>query len=264
MAELPRRYWDQRLAQNWGPEGVGSLAYGRQYNTWLYRVRRRAFLGVWRRFNSSLEAQRILDVGCGTGFYIELWRQLGADTIVGLDFSPVVIARLRKQFPGDIVLEERDIGESALLSPTTNFDIVSAFDVLFHIVDDERYDNALRNISALLRPGGLFLYSDNFVRGRSRQFHGYWKSRSLEEIGDALDRAGFHIIDRVPVFVLMNSPVDSGSVVYERLWHFAMRCVSKSEVIGFVVGALLYPLELVLRRLVCEGPSTEIMICRKH
>ena len=263
MRKPQQSYWDERLKQNWGPHGVGSLVYGRQYNTWLYRVRRRAFMGLCRSLKLRPLESRILDVGCGTGFYIEQWRRLGADKIVGLDFSAVVIERLRRQFPPAVSLEEMDIGEPTVPLPAGSFDIVTAFDVLFHIVDDDRYDNALRNISTILHPGGLFLYSDNFIHGQPREYQEYWKSRSLGDIGDALDRAGFQILDRVPVFVLMNSPVDSGSQVFQLCWDFAMKSVSRSEVIGFTLGALLYPLELILRRFVNEGPSTEIMVCRK-
>ena len=264
MAQTQRSYWNERLKQNWGPHGVGALVYGRQYNTWLYRVRRGVFKQLCRGLDLNLRGSHILDVGCGTGFYLELWRRLGSDNIVGLDFSSEAIERLRKQFPPDVTLEEMDIGEPTIPLPVDSFDIVSAFDVLFHIVDDERYQNALRNIYTVLRPGGLFLYSDNFIKGQSREYQEYWKSRSLDEVSDTLDRTGFQILDRVPVFVLMNAPVDSGSLLLQRGWEFAMRFVSRSEVIGFITGAVFYPLELILRRFVRDGPSTEIMLCRKR
>ena len=42
-----------------------------------------------------------------------------------------------------------DIGGSSF-SIDEKFDIVSAFDVLFHIVDDQLYGNALKNINTRL------------------------------------------------------------------------------------------------------------------
>lgn len=264
MTQPQRSYWNERLKRNWGPHGVGSLAYGRQYNIWLYRVRRRVFMQLCRGLDLTLQGSRVLDVGCGTGFYIELWRELGAEEIVGLDFAPVAIERLRRQFPAAVTLKEIDIGAPTVPLPAGSFDIVSAFDVLFHIVDEERYNNALRNISGLLSSGGLFFYSDNFVKGQPSQFQEYWKSRTLNDIKEALDRAGFQILNRIPIFVLMNSPVDSGSLLFRHCWAFVMRLVSRSEAVGFIFGAVLYPLELILRRFVCDGPSTEIMICRKR
>jgi hypothetical protein len=32
---------------------------------------------------------------------------------------------------------------------------------------------------------------------------------------------------------------------------------------GYLTGCLLYPLEVALTRVVAEGPSTEVVVCRK-
>ena len=258
-----KEYWDRRLERHWGLEGVGSLAYGRHYNRWLYRVRRRVFADVCASLDVDWLSARVLDVGCGTGFYLDLWRERGVAALSGLDFSPVAIERLGRNHPG-IELLEADIGAGKPPFPASCFEIVSAFDVLFHIVDDERYRNALRNAHAMLASGGLLLYSDNFIRSGARQHEDYWKSRSLGQIEIELDRAGFDIVERRPVFVLMGSPVDSESRVWRGLWDLAMRAVARSEAIGFAAGAVLYPWELALGRALAEGPSTEIAICRKR
>jgi SAM-dependent methyltransferase len=259
----PKQYWDDRLKDFWGPHGVGSLAYGRHYNRWLYRVRRQAFFDVCRGLNFDRHAATVLDVGCGTGFYIDQWKALGVKRITGLDFSSVAIARLRRQF-SDVDLFEADIAEDLPKFADRQFDIVSAFDVLFHVVDDARYERALRNINSLLRPGGYLLYSDNFLRGSSKQYFDYWKTRSRREVEGALEKTGFEIVRYVPVFMLMNSPVDTQSRLYPRLWELAMKIVSKSEAIGFLVGAAAYPFELVFRKLFRHGPSTKIVVCRKR
>lgn len=256
-------YWDDRLRQHWGPHGVGSLAYGRNYNRWLYRVRGHAFRGVCRTLRRDPRGARVLDVGCGTGFYLEQWQRRGVASLAGIDISAVAIERLRSQYPG-IAFHEGDIGAAAPPLAAGSVDIVSAFDVLFHVVDDDRYANALGNIHTMLTPGGVLLYSDNFIRSAPKSHLDYWKSRSLRDIERALATAGFELCERVPVFVLMNSPVDFESETYGRLWNLAMKVVQRSEAAGFVLGAALYPWELLLRRIAWEGPSTEIAICRKR
>ena len=260
---VQKHYWDERLRLHWGAHGVGALAYGRHYNNWLYRVRRRAFNDVWRKLKVDVRQVRVLDVGSGTGFYIERWQELGAHGIVGLDFSPVAVERLRARFPA-VAFHEADIGEPSVPLAAESFDVVGAFDVLFHIVDDARYAAALRNISTLLRRGGYLLYSDSFLRGETQQYLDYWKARSLHSVERVLRDVGLEVQVRVPVFVLMNSPVDAPWHVYRRLWNAAMTPVRRSEIAGFVTGALLYPLELALRQVVREGPSTEIIVCRKR
>lgn len=260
---VQQRYWNTRLSRNWGLHGVGSLAYGRAWNRWLYRVRSHAFADACRRSGRSFADSRVLDIGSGTGFYISCWRERGVSDIVGLDFSPFAVSRLRETFR-DVEFLIGDIGESGLPLPQESFDAISAFDVMFHIVDDARYLNALRTMHGALRPDGLLFYSDNFIRKETIGHEDYWKARSLAEIETALDAAGFELLFRVPVFVLMGSPVDLDMPRVRRLWEKVMYYAGKREWRGQVLGAILYPLEIILRRIVREGPSTEIAVCRKR
>lgn len=260
---VQHQYWNERLSRNWGLHGVGSLAYGRAWNRWLYRVRSHAFADACRRSGHTFSGKRVLDVGSGTGFYISRWRERGVSDIVGLDFSPFAVSRLRETLPGTRFLIG-DIGERGFMLPQESFDAISAFDVLFHIVDDERYLNALRNMNGALRADGLLFYSDNFIRKETLAHEKYWKSRSLAEIESALDAAGFEVLFRIPIFVLMGSPVDLDMPRVRRLWDRMMRFAGKRESRGQALGAALYPLELLLRKIVREGPSTEIAVCRKR
>jgi SAM-dependent methyltransferase len=258
----PAEYWDDRLRAHWGAHGVGSLAYGRHYNDWLYRVRKVVFRRLCRALDLPASDARILDVGCGTGFYVRQWLELGAAQVEGLDFSATAIERLRRTLPG-ATFRQADLGRPGMVQDGDLHDVVSAFDVLFHIVDDRRYEVALGNIAAALRPDGWFLYSDNFVHGPGKQFGGYWRSRSLALAEAAVRQAGFEIHRRVPMFALMNSPADSRWRYAERLWEAAMKPVRRSEIAGFLWGAVLFPIEITLLRFLSEGPSTEIMVCRK-
>lgn len=256
-------YWNARFRAHWGPHAVGALAYGRQYNAWLYRVRKQVFRRIRRSLQMDLRQAWVLDVGCGTGFYIKEWLSLGVAVVEGLDISDEATMRLRRALP-DVAVHTADIGDPAAVIPrNARFDVVSAFDVLFHIVDDVRYQTALESISQALRPGGYFLHSDNFLHGPTREFGDYWKSRSLSDVESALTKVGFEIVRRVPMFAIMNAPVDSRLRHAERLWEAAMKPVRRSELAGYAIGALLYPLEIGLLALLREGPSTEIMICRK-
>ena len=64
------------------------------------------------------------------------------------------------------------------------------------------------------------------------------------------------------MFVLMGTPTDTSSSIPEFLWKIAMLPVRLWSVVGYVYGAALFPFELALTKLLREGPSTEIMICR--
>jgi len=261
--DTPREYWERRLRSHPDVSGVGCLAYGVEFNRWLYRIRARRFRAVVRRLAIEVARRRILDVGSGTGFYLRQWEQLGAMAVDGLDFTSAAATALRAAYP-----ESRiyccDIGDPGCPVPEDTYDVVSAFDVLFHVVDDGRYATALRNVARTLHPGGLLLYSDNFVHQERPPAGSYHFSRTLDAITAALDAAGFEMLWRVPMFVLLNSPDDSTSRALRWWWRLVSAATRRSEALGFAIGAAVFPLEVTLTAILAESPTTEIAVCRKR
>ena len=258
----PSKYWDTRLRRNFGLEGVGYARLGRRYNEWMYRVRARVFRRVAGPLPLRSPDTRVLDIGPGTGFYIEQWRRLGAGRITGADIAPVAVEELTRRFP-DARFVQADIGAPLSAALGGPYDAVSAFDVLFHVVDDARFARALLNVAALLEPGGWFIFSDNFLHDRTIRVR-HQVSRSLAEITAGLEAAGFEIVVRRPMFILMNHPGDTPSRWPEWAWKALVAPATVSEAAGFLIGAALYPLELGLTAVCRESPTTEIMVCRKR
>jgi SAM-dependent methyltransferase len=258
----PRAYWEQRLSEEYSLHGVGYASLPLSYNRWMYRIRRRVFRRTVRRFLRDRSAMRVLDVGCGTGFYVDQWRELGIGQIAGLDLTETAVAKLREAYPG-LEFVAADIGENSLPFDPGSFDVVSAFDVLFHIVDDARYAQAMKNVFALLKPGGVFVWSDNFLQHGRKAAAQHQVSRSLEVSTQLLRDAGFEIVSRRPMFWLMNGPVDSTSRVMASWWRRLMGVARRGDRAANVAGAMLFPVELALTRVMRESPTTEIMVCRK-
>lgn len=258
----PKGYWENRLSLHPGLCGVGNALLGDSYIQWLYRMRRSVFLRLMRTFTFDIQASDVLDIGSGTGFYLKLWSELGARAVRGCDLTDTAVSRLQKDFPG-IRINRLDIGST--LPPTFpgEYGIVSAFDVLFHIVDESRYVRALQNIHSLLRQGGLFVFSDLLVHGNSvRDDH--MVCRPFDEVIRLLHETGFEIIRRVPMFVVMEQPLDSKNRLYCLLWKLMTRVLRHSNLAGFVAGAALYPVDLLLTRVCSGSPTTEIVVCRKR
>jgi SAM-dependent methyltransferase len=204
---------------------------------------------------------RVLDVGSGTGFYLALWRELGAGSVVGSDLTEVAVERLAGRHP-DVEAVRLDIGDEAIDLPDGSFDAVSAMDVLFHITDDRRFDRALANVARLLRPGGIFVFSDLFVHGRP------WRAphqaiRSLAEVRAGVAAAGLREELRRPMLVLLNAPVDTRSRAARATWWTLRTAALRGETAGWLAGASAYPFEVGLARVLREGPSTELMVCRR-
>src|SRR5262249_17338753 len=155
-----------------------------------------------------------------------------------------------------------DIGDEALDLPEASFDAISAMDVLFHITDDARFARAFVNATRLLRPGGLFVFSDLFVHAAP------WRAphpavRSLHQGPAAVAGGGLREELRRPMLALLNAPVDTRSRVVRATWWTLRTAALRGEAPGWLAGALAYPFDVGLVRFLREGPSTELMVCRK-
>lgn len=256
-------HWEGILSEQDGLAGVGYRGLGEPFNRWMYRVRRRVVLRTLRPLIGTLPKRDVLDVGSGTGFYVERWRELGIRSLSGIDITDTVVGRLRDRFPEHSFIRA-DIGAQDAELPSGRFGAVSAFDVLFHIVDDDHYRRAFANIHSLLEPGGLFIFSENFLHGETVRITDQ-ASRTLSEIESILDEVGFEILLRRPMFFLMNEPVDSDSHLHDVFWwRLTGQLRARGARASWALGVALYPLELMALGFVREGPSTELMVCRRR
>lgn len=98
----------------------------------------------------------ILDVGCGGGILCEPLARMGA-TVTGLDPAPgnVDVARAHAA-RSSLTIAYRAEAAEALAQAGETFDAVLCMEVVEHVVDPAAFLGA---VTALVRPGGLFLAS---------------------------------------------------------------------------------------------------------
>lgn len=98
--------------------------------------------------------QRVLEVGCGTGLFTEIFAATGAD-VTAVDLSPVLLAKARaRQLPaGRVRFLEKPFEECEVDGP---FDAVIGSSVLHHL----ELGRALPKLFALLKPGGRFSFAE--------------------------------------------------------------------------------------------------------
>lgn len=257
-----RKYWESRHAMPGRFTGVGFVGLGEAFNTWMYRVRRWTFMRTVTPLIQGRRGLEILDLGSGTGFYLDLWLGLDRHNVVGSDLSAAAVENLQRAYPCLEILQ-LDISEDEESLPRRQFDVISVFDVLFHIVDDHRYARAVENLAHLLRPGGLLIFSENFLHVDTVRT-AEQVSRPIGEIESLLSEAGFQRLLRRPMFFMMNYPMDSTNRYAQLCWLVFSHVVARWDRVGGILGRCLYPLEIrLLSRGATEGPSTEIMVCKK-
>src|ERR1019366_9318732 len=123
-----------------------------------------------RRFRIKVPGADVVELGPGTGFFIDYWKKLGIHSLVGLDITSVVTERLAEKYP-EYRFAEADVSEHWPV-PDASADIVTAFDVLFHITDDARFNAAIHEARRVRRPaGGLPLSAPCLPRHPVRGLH---------------------------------------------------------------------------------------------
>jgi ubiquinone/menaquinone biosynthesis C-methylase UbiE len=100
---------------------------------------------------------RVLDIGCGTGTFVALVKQLHPDVeVVGLDPDPKALARARRKSLRSGVSIQLDQGfADELPYPEHAFDRVFSCFMLHHLAPPER-EAALREVRRVLEPTGRF------------------------------------------------------------------------------------------------------------
>lgn len=115
-------------------------------------------------------AGRLLDLGCGTGFIIEIAKKYVAE-IDGVDVTEAMISRVDKSGPARIQLHLADTG--SFETAEGSYDAVTAYSFLHHLFDPAP---TFRTAARALRPGG------KFFAGLEPNFY-YWQA-----IKDVCDR----------------------------------------------------------------------------
>jgi predicted TPR repeat methyltransferase len=198
----PQAYWNNSLSKEYSLEGVGDFTLGK-YNIYLYRLRKVVFRNLINKFILNVKDKRVADVGAGTGFYINLWDRVSAGKITGFDISEYAVERLTERFRGS-KFSFKFLDISANIQIPEKFDVVSAFDVFYHIVDDGKYISALKNVHGMLDQNGIFIFSDNLIKGEKEFRIKHQVCRSKEFVLKNLKNTGFEIVAIKPMFVLMN------------------------------------------------------------
>lgn len=113
---------------------------------------------------------RILDYGCGYGRTLgELFNE-GYEHLIGLDFSPAMIAAARARFP-EIQFEE--VHSLTIPLPDASVDGVLLFSVLTCIPTDEGQQTLMRELRRVLNRGGLLYISDLWLQTDERNVARY-------------------------------------------------------------------------------------------
>ncbi len=205
----------------------------------------------WRNGQPERPRGRLLDVGCGAGYFLDAARLAGWQA-QGVELSPAAAQVGRQDLGLDIFRGTLD--EAAF--PAGHFDVVTMFEVLEHL---RRPGKALQEAQRILRPGGLLaIQVPNDLRSYRNQVFGrdnrwwiipplhlfYFSAASLSRW---LVESGFE-----PVF-----SGSTGSLGSDALTLLRARGLRPGRLLTAALRRLPAPLDWLLKR---TGRHTELLV----
>jgi SAM-dependent methyltransferase len=186
-------FWDARHRARGPLRSGGDLSFDQPTNEILYALRLGRLIDVLGDVSSVTAPLRMLDAGCGKGYYTRAMASFG-HRVDGIDASEYAIEYCRVHAVGG---EMYEVSTVAAWRPPYLYDVVFSIDVLFHVMDDALWEDSVCNLGSLLRWGGRLVLADHDDE-HDRVWGDYQKTRAPARYRDVLSPSGFRSDGHVP------------------------------------------------------------------
>ncbi len=182
-----------------GPFDVGGVTIDAEWRSHI----------KWQRIAGAIESlagRKVLDVGCGNGYYALQMREAGAECVIGVDPTLLYVMQFLavNSLAGIDDVFVLPIRMQELPLPAKRFDTTFSMGVLYH---QRGPIDHLRQLRDTLRPGGQLVLETIFVPGdesyactpadRYARMKNVWLLPTIAELSTWLQRSGFRGIDIV-------------------------------------------------------------------
>ncbi len=202
----PLALWEQRHAELGAWRSGGDRGLSTEENYEFYVVRLGKLLELIRSDVTRGRGLRILDAGCGRGFFTDGMRRCG-HRAVGIDASPTAIAAATAEFGPHFVTTQLHA-----YRPSALFDVIVSIDVLFHVLDDAVWAASLDAFARYAAVESTLVITDVFPDQRyAPRAHIVHRDRAAYDAH--LATHGFRFVRLVP-YAFGANPI--GFAVYRR------------------------------------------------
>ncbi len=166
-------------------------------------VRKRTLLTKlkWVKKHTQLQKGTILDIGCGTGAFLNTMQQAGW-SIVGLE--PDDTARKNATALYNI---QPQLSTELFSLPKASFDAITMWHVLEHVHELQAY---VKQLHLLLKPNGtLFIAVPNYTSYDAQQYKAFWAAYDVPRhlyhfapaaIQQLFEQHGFEVVAHLPMW----------------------------------------------------------------
>lgn len=137
-------YWEKRYEQG-GNSGAGSYHHLATFKA-----------DVLNNFFKRYKIQKVVEYGCGDGNQLSL---LEIPNYIGYDVSKTIIERNRERFKEDKTKSFEVINEDT--KQFESADVVLSLDVIFHLIEEDIFENYMKRIFSHPYAKFVVIYSTN-------------------------------------------------------------------------------------------------------
>jgi SAM-dependent methyltransferase len=151
----PKKFWNEMLSNSFDLRGVGHFRKSNEENLKMYEVKKNILEKEIAKTGIQISSDtEIIEIGCGVGYWTEYFKSLGARKFTGNDIAEISVTNLKKLYP-DYDFIHGDISEVTL--PEAKYDLGVMIDVTQHITDDNKFNEAMRNLWGSLKNGAFLI-----------------------------------------------------------------------------------------------------------
>lgn len=257
MAYDARGYWNSLLKNSFDDAGVCWPKWPLEYNKALHRQQLNGFISILSELEVELTNKRVLEVGCGNGFWTSIMSQFNVAEYKGVDIASASIEKLSSKY-GSFNFVEADFSEYILNNDELGrFDLALSVLVFLHITDNNKFERCLKTISSALAIGGYFIsldaVSNNELRGSHRQmadgeffnerYHN--KVRYLDRYKQIAHDFGMELVYVAPAFNITQNTFDFKNNLTYSIFNFYFKKIlnpillNSSDKTGLFLGKIL-------------------------
>ncbi len=198
-----KKYWINRHRIFYNTmASVGVKSFSDKTNKLFYNLVKEKYNEILEKSNINIVNKEVLDAGAGIGEYIDFFLSHKAK-VTAIDISPESINKVKIRFPGiyslNISLDDIDKHFNK-----NSFYLVSCFDVLYHITNDNDWRKSINNLMIVSKK--FIVLHESFPRKRFKLRPLHVKHRTIFETKLELAKGNYYEIASIPTGVIRRLP----------------------------------------------------------
>jgi len=134
-------------------------------------VQRKKEAAMFEKLGGKTAGRKVLEIGCGRGVGTEIiFERFGAGEVHAFDLDPQMIELAEKRltkFPSEKL--RLFVGDAERIgAPDNSYDAVFDFGIIHHI---PRWQNSIKEVARVLKPGGKFYFEEVTQQALDRWFY---------------------------------------------------------------------------------------------